>query len=39
MFCQAMIYNCRRLSDSDSTRHLPPKVKGITKTMVNAKNI
>ena len=34
IFCQAMIYNCRRISNSDSTPRLPPKIEEITKTMV-----
>ena len=33
--CQAMIYNCRRLSYSDSPSRLPPKIEEITKTMVD----
>ena len=39
IFCQAMIYNYRRFSDSDFTPRLPPKIEEITKTMVNYKNI
>ncbi len=32
IFCQAMINNCRRISDSDSTPRFPPKIGKITKT-------
>ncbi len=38
IFCQAMIYNCRRMSDSDFTSRLPPKIEEITKTIVIPKD-
>ena len=34
IFCLTMTYNCRRISDSDSTPRLPPKIEEIAKTMV-----
>ena len=30
-----MIYDCRRISDSDSTLRLSPKIEAITKTIVD----
>lgn len=32
IFCQAMIYDCRGISDSDSTSRLPLKIEEIAKT-------
>ena len=38
IFCQAMIYDCRGISDSDSTQRLPLKIEEIAKTIVTSKN-